>query len=120
MVVALRTPGVGSLAAGRPVPGFVPEVVHIAAAAARGLSAVATPVEELEVGEDLSDQDSGAPPPLQPGGDAGAIPGRSAAVVGGASFESGRPLLAWAMASQQEAPRRGALCYDIPGGRACC
>jgi len=62
VVDPLRAPGAGSLAAGRPAPGFVPEVADIAAAAARAMSAAARPGAALEVDEDLSDQDAGAPP----------------------------------------------------------
>jgi len=43
----LRAPGAGSRAAGRPAPGYVPEVVDIEAVAARAISATANPGENL-------------------------------------------------------------------------
>ena len=47
----LRAPGAGSRAAGRPAPGYVPEVTDIEAAAARAMAATANP------GEDVLDED---------------------------------------------------------------
>ena len=49
VVDVLHAPGAGSSAAGRPAPGFVPEVADIAAAAARAMSAAARPGADLEM-----------------------------------------------------------------------
>jgi len=49
----LRAPGAGSLAAGRPAPGFVPEAADIAAAADRAMAAAARPGATLDSGAPL-------------------------------------------------------------------
>jgi len=58
----LRTLGAGSRAAGRPAPGFVPEVADIAAAAARAVAASARLGAAAGDMDDISDVEVGAPP----------------------------------------------------------
>ena len=58
----LRAPGAGSLAAGRPAPGHVPEAAVIEAAAGRAVAAAARPGAGQVVAEDFSDPGSGVQP----------------------------------------------------------
>jgi len=62
VVDELRAPGAGSLAAGRPAPGFIPEIADIEAAAARALAAAARPGAASGVLDDVSDVEVGTPP----------------------------------------------------------
>jgi len=62
IVDELRMPGAGSMAAGRPAPGYIPEIADIAAAAGRAMAAAARPGAQLDIDEELSDEEVGAPP----------------------------------------------------------
>ena len=58
----LRAPSAGSLAAGRPADGFIPEASDIAAAAARALEAGSRPGAAATDEDHESDVEEGTPP----------------------------------------------------------
>jgi len=62
LLTICESPGAGSLAAGRPAPGHIPEVADIAAAASCAMAAAGRPGAAPEDEDDASDVDASAPP----------------------------------------------------------